>query len=225
MGVRHYEIWNEPNIGFLTWSSSKVVKYTAMLQAAFTAAKTANPSCVVITGGLAPAGGYGYAPDADTLNQVSFLEQMYANGAHGYFDAVGYHPYAWPADTTGTNSANAWYQMIGDPAHSYQVYDGSVWNPSVRSLMIANGDGAKKVYSTEFGMPSNNGTGLTEANQSAHIATGLALWKTYTWASGMMIYSYQDFINGGVDPDSFPYYGVTRLNGTHKPVWDAIRLA
>ncbi|NQT19210.1 MAG: PKD domain-containing protein [Planctomycetes bacterium] len=49
-GIRHYEVWNEPNLGhFWGWGE---LKYCELLGKAYTAAKAADPNCVVISGGM-----------------------------------------------------------------------------------------------------------------------------------------------------------------------------
>jgi hypothetical protein len=78
--VKHWEIWNEPNI-LPFWSPKPNVEhYTRLLQVSYQRAKEADPDCVIVGGSMAGA-------DAD------FLRAMYENGAKGYFDALSYHTY------------------------------------------------------------------------------------------------------------------------------------
>ena len=60
-------------------------------------------------------------------------------GGGGSFDAVGHHPYSYPYDPSGGQSWNAFTQT----GYLYQI-------------MVANGDGAKKVWGTESGAPTGN---------------------------------------------------------------------
>jgi len=49
-GVKHYEIWNEPNLGhFWPWGADK---YLELLRKCNQAAKAADPDCLVISGGM-----------------------------------------------------------------------------------------------------------------------------------------------------------------------------
>jgi len=49
-GVTHYEIWNEPNLGyFWGWGTDK---YCELLEKAYTAAKAHDPNCVILNGGM-----------------------------------------------------------------------------------------------------------------------------------------------------------------------------
>lgn len=78
--VKHWEIWNEPNI-LPFWTPKPNVKhYSRLLQIAYRRAKEADPDCVVLGGAMAGA-------------DLDFLRGMYANGAKGHFDVLSYHTY------------------------------------------------------------------------------------------------------------------------------------
>ena len=142
LGVHNWEVWNEPNISGFFQPRPDVAKYTAMLKACYSRIKAVDPGATVITGGNSPAGSYN-APCATActnINPVNFLEGIYANGGAGYFDALAHHPYSFPAKPSTVANWSAWYQMAGT-------------SPSLRSLMIAHGDGAKKIWATEWGAP------------------------------------------------------------------------
>ena len=68
---------------------------------------------------------------------------MYADGAQGSFDGVGYHPYTFPSTRRPSSSGRPGPQM-------------SQTSPSLRSLMAAHGDSAKKIWITEFGAPTGS---------------------------------------------------------------------
>ncbi|MDI6782794.1 MAG: sugar-binding protein, partial [bacterium] len=78
--VHAWEIWNEPNI-LPFWSPKpNPADYAALLKECYTAAKNANPNCIIVGGALAGV-------------DESFLRGMYQNGVKGYFDALSYHTY------------------------------------------------------------------------------------------------------------------------------------
>ncbi len=78
--VRHWEVWNEPNI-LPFWSPKPdPVVYTQLLREAHRRIKEADPEAVVIAGALAGA-------------DDRFLRAMFENGAAGHFDALSYHTY------------------------------------------------------------------------------------------------------------------------------------
>ncbi|UVO12750.1 glycoside hydrolase family 5 protein [Mycobacterium sp. SVM_VP21] len=86
--IGSYEIWNEPN-GVIFYSPLSAETYTTVLQAAYTAIKAVDPDATVLAGAL----GATTTIAGLSISPQEFLEQMYASGAHGYFDAVSYHPY------------------------------------------------------------------------------------------------------------------------------------
>ena len=84
------------------------------------------------------------------MNAPTFVQRMYAAGAHGYFDALSYHPTV-PLHTTPFSQEQT---LI----HLEQV-------AAIRSLMVANGDGARQVWATEYGLPTSS---VSEATGRIH---------------------------------------------------------
>jgi len=75
------EVWNEPNASLFWTTPDPVGAYTALLKAAYPAAKAGNAAVPVIGASLSGS-------------DRSFLASMYANGAKGYEDGLSVHPYA-----------------------------------------------------------------------------------------------------------------------------------
>jgi hypothetical protein len=204
MGVHDYEIWNEPNISAF-WSSPNPAAYTQLLKAASSAIKSVDPQARVLTGGLAPSWTEdgNYAP-------ATFLKGIYGNGGGGHFDAVAHHPYCFPAMPGDSESWSAWYQMYGTPN-------------SIRDVMTDNGDGAKKIWATEFGAPTDGPERVSEAEQAAGIALAYELWKTYDWAGPLFTYQGRDL---GTDQSTREnFFGLLRHNFSPKPAYKAYRKA
>ncbi len=86
MGVHTYEVWNEPNLAGFWKPVADPVRYTELLKAAYLAIKQADPLATVVSGGLAPA-----LTSGGDIDAREFAQAMYANGAQGYFDALGHH--------------------------------------------------------------------------------------------------------------------------------------
>jgi hypothetical protein len=207
MGVHAYEIWNEENTVSSWTPAPNPAAYAALLKAAYPAIKAADPSATVITGGLSPA-----PNDGTNIAPVTFLSDIYAAGAEGSFDAVGAHPYCWPAMPGDTDTWSAWYQMYGT-------------SPSLRSVMEANGDSAKKIWGTEYGAPTNgpSGTYVSEATQASMISQAIQLWGSYSWAGPLFIYQGRDL---GTDTSSqYNFFGLTNYDGTPKPSFGAYQQA
>src|SRR5262249_49945209 len=95
-GVKALEIWNEPNLTFYGMPAPDPPAYAAFLGAAHDAIKAAEPTSAVITGGLAPAENQ---PRSQAMNPLLHLRAVYRAGG-GKFDALGYHPYTYPAMLT-----------------------------------------------------------------------------------------------------------------------------
>jgi hypothetical protein len=200
LGVHAFEVWNEPNITNF-WETPNVAAYTQVLKAAYPAIKSADPSATVITGGTAPA-----ASNGTNIAPVDFLKGIYANGGNGFFDAVGHHPYCWPALPGDAKDWSAWYQMYGTPT-------------SLRSLMVANGDGDKKIWGTEFGAPTDGPTGsfVSEDTQAATLQAAWKLWGSYSWAGPLMWYAGRDLGTSTSTRENF--FGLVRNDWSPKPAF------
>ncbi len=180
--IAAYEIWNEPN-GSTGWAPTPdATAYTELLKAAYTAIKAVDPDATVVGGVL----GAGVTSGTSTVNPVTFLEEMYAAGAEGYFDALSFHPYNYSSDfTDGASTTNSPYQEL----------------QALRALMDANGDTDKLVWATEYGIPTSL---VTQSQQAAYIADFLTAWASLEGVGPTFIYSLVDLATGdGVDQDNF----------------------
>jgi hypothetical protein len=207
MGVHAWEIWNEPNIGF--WSPAPdPARYAQMLKLAYPAIKQADPTAFVVSAGLSPYGAYGQST-ATLMNPLTFLERMYAAGAAGSFDALGWHPYNF----TGIyfHPASAWSQV-------------SETSPSARSMMVANGDSAKQIWGTEFGAPTGTASSaVSESAQAQLVKDGYAKWKTWSFAGPLFWYSARDQGTNTVDREQ--NFGLVHFDYSPKPSLSAYQLA
>src|SRR5437763_10078073 len=77
------EIWNEPDHSNEQYFAGpkKVERYAALLRAAYTAIKQANPAVTVLGGSLVGANGL-------------FLRALYRQGIKGYYDGLAVHFYS-----------------------------------------------------------------------------------------------------------------------------------
>jgi hypothetical protein len=96
-GCHLWEIWNEPNYTGFNPTPTNIAAYVALLQAAYTAIRAADPGATVVLGGIL-RGGTPAGFETGVVEDTHWLEQIYALGGGGYFDAVGYHPYCAPED-------------------------------------------------------------------------------------------------------------------------------
>ncbi len=200
-----YEIWNEPNNTSFWAPSANPANYVAVLQDAYTAIKAVQPTQTVVSGGLAPE----ETSDGD-MDAAQFLSDVYADGGGHYFNVVGDHPYSWPALPDDVESWSGWDELSYD-------------STSIRSVMVANGDAAKKVWLTEVGYPSNTTsvTGIAGPAAEADEVSQVAAFAAATsWIGGVWWYQYQD---GGTDTSNVEdWFGVISASGAQKPAYAAM---
>jgi len=155
--VRYYQVWNEPN-GNEEWGLQDVdpEAFTRLLCLAYDRIKTADPEAVVLAGALTPT----VANDGRNLNDLIFLQRMYAAGAGKCFDvfsAQGYGLWSGPTD-----------QRLRPTVINYPH------NLFLRDLMVRHGDAAKPIWISEMGWnvaPSEvapNFGRVTEAQQARY---------------------------------------------------------
>lgn len=204
-GVNTFEIWNEPNSVAFWQPAPNPAAYTADLIAADKAIKKVDPSAFVLSAGLAPE-----SNDGTDINAITFLQRMYAYGARGYFDGVGYHPYSYPALPHTYDSWSGWSQM-------------SQTSPSIRSVMAANGDSGKRVYVTEVGAPSGGPWGVGQTSQAAEFTQAIGAAKATSWIGGIYLYSWQD--EGTDTSNAEDWFGLLTAAGVHKPAYTAVKNA
>jgi hypothetical protein len=201
-GVNTFEIWNEPNNQVFWQPAPNPAAYTAMLKAAYTSVKAVDPSAFVLSAGLAPENN-----DGTNIAPITFLQDMYANGAHGSFDALGYHPYSYPALPNSIQNWSGWSQM-------------SQTSTSLRSVMAANGDGGKKIWITEVGAPSAGPDGIGQAGQANEFTQAIAAAKASSWVGGFYLYSWKD--EGTDKTNSEDWFGLLTASGAKKLAYTAV---
>jgi hypothetical protein len=224
------ELWNEENrSGFWGGRTPSPRLYAAMVTAAYSAIKRADPAVTVVIGGLAPAGAYGDVTcgghpgsghDAVEWNPVSYLQALYAGGIGGHFDALGWHSYyywtgATAAQMLAYNRCSPWTQLAGTPV-------------SARSLMAAHGDAAKRIWITETGaptcIPGAAYACVTRAQQAALAAAAARLWNSLDWAGGFYWYDIRD-ANIGRRNNAESHFGTVQADNAPKPAYRALERA
>jgi hypothetical protein len=149
--VEAYQIWNEPNLA-REWGDRppNPAEYTELLKTGYRAVKAADPQAIVISAGLAPTTRH----DAAAMPDIYFIQGMYEAGAAPYFDALGVHAagYKSPPETDPAEVAADPKLTNGDsaPAELRRVYSFRHVE-DIRTIMVRNGDAAKKVIILEFG--------------------------------------------------------------------------
>lgn len=144
--IHHWEIWNEENGADFYRPVPDAPTYVRILKTAYKAAKSADPKCTVVLGGLQMNGiiPNPWAP----LKVENFLQKIYDAGGKPYFDVVNVHPYVLSTANEG-------------PAYCAKLVRGTV------EVMKKNGDARKPLWITETGLPT--GGSVTEQMQAEHL--------------------------------------------------------
>jgi len=205
--VRYIQIWDNPNVHpFWGRRNADPFDYAALLRAAATQVRAANPQVKILSAGLAPSRELirGHPDYSDVL----FLRGLYQIGAHNFFDIVG---------------AKA-YGMWSGPED--RRVDKEVFNFSrvilLRDEMLAYGDAAKPIWAVEFGWnalprdwrgaPSPWGTD-TEEVQSARLANAiLRARREWLWMPVMIVQTFHPHA-----PDDDPVWGFALVDKNLQP--------
>jgi polysaccharide biosynthesis protein PslG len=140
-----------------------------------------------------------------TKNPVDYLNNVYAAGGGGSFDAVAFHPYLF------TNNRDARFST-GKVNSPRSLYD------ELRGVMNANGDGSKQIWATEFGEATSK---VDEATQAAWIQDFITAWRGLPGAGPAFVYTTRDRNTGSSNAQDT--YGVYRTDWTPKPAADVVR--
>ena len=197
--VSAYEVWNEPNAAPSWYPTPDPAAYTKLLQAAYPAIKAADPNATVIGGVV------GWVTDTPGLaiNAASYIQDMYNDGAQGYFDALSFHPYQYQVPFgNGT--------PYGPMAPINQL-------ATIHQEMVAAGDGSKQIWATEYGEPTSV---VDNATQASFISNFMNSWSSINYTGPMFIYTTRDRNTGSTsDQDTL---GVFQTDWTPKPAANVI---
>ncbi|MFH1085426.1 MAG: beta-galactosidase [Chloroflexota bacterium] len=229
--VKAYEIWNEQNL-YYEWGGHgrklNAARYVELLKVAYNAVKSVDPAAVVISGALTPTG----VNDGDTaIDDRVYLEQMYQNGLARYCDAVGAHPSGY------NNPPDVDWRNFSDPSapsfkgHPSFFFRGTM--ESYRNIMVKYGDGAKRIWATEFGWATVEGLGVgpapgygyaadnTEAEQAQFIVRAYQMGKAWGWVGPMFLWNL-NFAPVAGRSDEKAAFGIVRHNWSPRPAYSAL---
>ena len=170
--VRYYQIWDEPNIA-PHWGARWIdpVQYAQMMRLSAQAIRQSDPDAVILTGALAPTADRGHL----AMDEVYFLERMYAAGAAGAFDAVALQPLG--------------YGRTPDDAAQRRDVLNFQRAALVRRAMVHAGDGGTPIVAARYGwnrQPSSPWGAVNGAEQRAFATQALDLaYKKWPWMAAM----------------------------------------
>lgn len=199
-GIHHIQYWNEPNLASRFIQPAHYARAVKML---YPALKAANPKVFCVGSGLATA----HVSQTGHLTPNDWLQGCYDAGAKGYYDALAIHPYSYPRSLSQTAVRTGWTIMVNE----------------FRPLVVANGEGAKKIWVTEAGYPTGGKEGLTEYGQRVNYAERLVIeMKKYSWMGPLFHYT---LVDRNFDDGRESWFGIHRADGSPKPSVPAIRRA
>jgi polysaccharide biosynthesis protein PslG len=176
--VHAVQIWNEQNLN-IEWgkraiNQQQAADYVAMLKVAYEAAKAADPSVTVVTGGVAQTG----TDNDDARPDDVYVRWMYEAGAKPYFDVLGAHGHGYKAPpTVGPDEAQSNSNWGG---HRFFVFRRV---EDMRQIMVDNGDGDKQIWLLEFGWTSDTVNQAYAWHRVSEEEKGDNLVGAYRWAA------------------------------------------
>jgi hypothetical protein len=204
-GVHAYEIWNEANLNQWWVGGPDAAAYVTLLKAAYPAIHAGDPAATVVTSGLAPHGDLAQDP-TDPVSPVNYLKAMYAAGAHGYFDAFGLHPYP-PLPHAPLSGKIGWNALLQTALE--------------HDTMLANGDGDKQIWGTEYGAPTGTDSmSVDEATQAQYMLDGFTYWNGLGFTGPLFVHTIRDGTTSGSDWSA--HMGVTHTDFSPKPALNAL---
>jgi polysaccharide biosynthesis protein PslG len=136
--VAAYQIWNEPNLTS-EWGHKPpdAAAYTRLLRGATERIRQADPSAKVLMAALAPT----LTQNADALNELVYMQQLYDSGVRGSFDVLAVQAYG----------------LRGGPDDPrINRTDVTFSRPQLaREVMERNGDASTPIWATEVGWNVN----------------------------------------------------------------------
>ena len=207
--VEVFEIWNEQDEAIFWKGAVDAARYTELLQAAYPAIKAIDPNVKVAFG-------------PTTGNNYAYLEQAYAAGAKGSFDAVSVH-----TDTAcSITSPNQFYKENNRIAQfSFLGYR------EVRATMLANGDD-KPIYMSELGWSTTTTTcgrgafagqkaaGVSESQQAAFLQQAYHCLAEDPYVEIALWFEAKD---RAPEDTELTRYGLRRPDGRDKPSYGAFK--
>lgn len=196
--VHYWEVWNEPNGPFWTDTAGRShldsYGYARMLQGAYLAIKSVDPTSKVILGAI-------------DRNHLSYLRDIYrelkgpnnvreseARSHNFYFDILGAHPYCDNRSPTSKDPRFIW----DGPNGMDRNFTGL---PKMKAYMTSQGDPRKHVIITEMAWPIRTKEVrrlvytkfVTPAQQAHYLTTAYRMVKRWTWVDAMLWYGFKDY--------------------------------
>ncbi|HET6319623.1 MAG TPA: beta-galactosidase, partial [Chloroflexota bacterium] len=214
--VRYVQLWNEPNLNE-EWGRRAVdpAGYVELLRAGFAATHRADPAARVVTAAMAQT----LEPDdpsASGLDDLLYLERLYAAGARPYFDVLAVNAYGL---STGPDDRRTSPEQANFPRVLL-----------ARDVMLRHGDAGKAVWVAEFGwnaLPRDwtgepSPWGQVEPHKQAAYITGAyrRAATEWPWLGPMSLWLFRKPFADARDPT--PFFALVDREWRPRPAYAAL---
>lgn len=198
----HFEIWNEPYLSAFSAGGVNPGRYARLVKAAVSAGRAANPQAKYLLQ-------VEKTPSGDARH--TFVDDMYeaVPDLNDYFDAAAAHPYA--GSSAPDDPRGGWgFPRLGD----------------VREELVSHDAADKPVWITEVGWstcPQSSSYCTSESKQASYTAQMFELLqsKYSAYVEAVFLYRLEDINDNPSDKEG--WFGLRRLDGSKKPVYDVLR--
>jgi hypothetical protein len=212
-GVKHFEVWNEPNLRLIPQIVGKKVVgpevYRKMLIAFSKGAHQGNPAAVVIAGATSRTGSAGTS--TGSTSPQWFAKYLKAHGATRWFDAYSHHPY---------NTLRSSPQPSAPPRRPDITV--TLGNISVLLKLFPRMDFYLTEYCYSTGANDAFVMSVSKADQARYLRQAYALAEHHKQIKAMLWFLVKDWRSDPQDPSSLGVFtGLVDEFDQRKPAWYA----
>jgi hypothetical protein len=226
--VQAYEIWNEENLSREMGSGNvDPSNYLPLLQAGYTGVKAGDPNALALLGAPSPTGAN---IPGEVIDDLLYLQQLFAlNGGavKNYYDALSAHPSGFsnpPNCTPATPQCS-----LSGGFNNDDSFFAFTRVSQYRDLMVAQGEGNKKIWFTEFGYCSNATpppgyeycTSIDASTQANFLVQAFQMARSLDYVAGMMQWNLNYQLAVPQNDEKWGF-GVIRDDWSPRPAYSAL---
>jgi polysaccharide biosynthesis protein PslG len=198
--IKHWEIWNEPNMS-VYWAGPKdgLKRYLRLLKLSYAAAKAADPSCFVMNGGITE-------PILEDVNN------LYVGEARHFTDAINLHTFVDPLDPKSPDRFNRIIEGVEEIMARHGDLRKNIWITEMGCPGVPKGLAPLKWF---------GGDCVDEDQQAEWIQSQFKLMEKHPIIERVFWAFYRDTENEF--KDATDYFGLVRLDLTPKPAFHRLK--
>jgi hypothetical protein len=127
--VKYWELWNEPDSNVYWQPQDGLKNYCVLLKEVYLAAKSIDPECKILNGGLA--------------NGLASVNKLYDNGAKDYFDILNIHIFENPLNPGSIKAVTACPRLAYKIMRRNGDGDKKIWISEIGCPGVKRGSGVK----------------------------------------------------------------------------------